>query len=112
MCIRQCRSKYENLLTPEERAKCLEIFLKEKFPTKIYAFVIIFSIFLGLNMIGFQIALINVKGSLYFIGTGIWVGSILVLVKLFSLGLSNFKNVYFICFNWIVSFKNGIIISF
>ncbi len=90
MCGPFFRTKYENALTPQERDHCLEIFLKEKFPTKIYAFILIYTILLGLCMIGFQIALIVVKGSWYYIGTGIWIGSILVIVEIVGLGLSNY----------------------
>ncbi len=64
------KTKYQKLLTKDETNRCIKIMLQEKFPFKIYLTCLFVNIFFGCCAIGFQIALISVKGPLYYVGAG------------------------------------------
>ncbi len=87
------KTKYQKLLTKEEEKKCLELMLLGNFPLKTYIICLTINMLLGFCAIGFQFGLISVKGPLYFVGAGLWVGLIMIICESigFVLG-SNFSN--------------------
>ena len=82
------KSKAEKALSKEERLKCLEKMLNEDFPTKLYIGSAFIHIFFALAAICFQIIAIVYQAKLYFIGTGIWVGVIMIICEIICLLLS------------------------
>ncbi len=69
MCL-FCKTNAEKHLTNEEKQQCLQDFLETNFPVTIWIISIVINISSALIVIGLQIALISVKGKLYFVGAG------------------------------------------
>ncbi len=77
------------MLTNFERKKCLNTFLYDKFPSKIYAFILGYHIIIGLFMIIIQTVLTLVKGPCYKTEVGIWCGLIIIIIQAILMILSN-----------------------
>lgn len=75
-------------LTTKESNMAIEAVLKGNFPTIVFILNTVFGILACACMIGFQIGIMFAEGPLWFVGTGIWVGAIIILCKLVGLVLS------------------------
>ena len=64
------KTKAEKALSKEERLRCLEQMLREKFPLKLYIVSGAIHIFFAIAAIVFQIIAIVYQAKLYWIGTG------------------------------------------
>ncbi len=92
------KTKYQKLLTKEEEKKCLQTMLLENFPLKTYVICLSINMVLGFCAIGFQFGLISVKGPLYYVGAGLWVGVIMIICESIGFLLSKHfkKNIEFL----------------
>lgn len=82
-------------LTVEEKREIIKERLKNNFPTEyIFHFAVVF-IQLGLVEIGLQIALICYKAPFYYIGNGIWGGTLVIINGLLKYHLCKFKLSFF-----------------
>lgn len=84
-------TKYEKQLTPEEKTLAKKSMLHDDFPMAAVFYSAIFGSVLALSAIGLQILGIIVKCPLYYIATGIWTGSYLLVLEILALILSIYQ---------------------
>ncbi|RNA02841.1 hypothetical protein BpHYR1_019381, partial [Brachionus plicatilis] len=85
------KSKSQKGLDDLQQCQGIEKMLTNDYPKSESLCFILVGLVLGLTAIGLQIYSIIKQTPLYYIGTGIWVGSLMVINELLLLYLNDFK---------------------
>lgn len=82
------KTKSEKKLFESQRCLGIKNMLDNDYPLVLVICFIIGGILLGIGAISFQIVSIVYEAPLYYIGTGIWVGVLMVINEIFLIVLS------------------------